>query len=36
MQEKAGGTLRAADLRAEWPEAFAALDAGGAATPAPR
>ena len=27
LQEKAGGTLRAADLRAEWPEAFAALDA---------
>jgi len=28
LQEKAGGTLRAADLRAEWAEAFAALEPG--------
>lgn len=34
LQEKAGGTLRAADLRAEWPEALAALEpAPGAAGP---
>ena len=33
LQEKAGGTLRAADLRAGWPEAFAALEA--AAPPGP-
>ena len=36
MQERGGGTLREADLRAEWPEAFASLDAAGAAAPVPR
>lgn len=36
LQEKAGGTLRAADLRAEWPDAFATLEPAPGAGGPPR